>query len=1384
MKSHDLQLQGIYQLRNQIIKDREASGKTTETVDRENKETNTLEDKSFGQANTIDKQTANLEQAGFKKAESSNIMDSKQLKDKQLKDKRRQTNREIIHILKELIPDLKTKFKTKKTKSAKIDCLLLLLNGINYNIIFNKDLDNLLLYDHFILNELQTKILIEGFIIAKKYLDLFCLKIKKNKRYSEFFLDLILQKLSIKLNGATDPDAIAKMEMDIPSEMYSPNLTDLEMEDCSVDFLPQFTVSKSGVKERETFGNIKVMKILEQLFLLFSNDYKMPPESILSKDYLLIMKIFEIGFSHKLICIEILQDISSYYSSVKNKNTKNINALIGILKNKKKPVDKEYIIPLIHVLSKEKEYWSFLKQLITKNFSLPIQNYLIQNITPFSVNVLGLLMENHQIQCLMVSLLGKDLPTQIQAAKQLALFSLEKSSASTTREIDFYMYHFNIFVNDIKSENEMVGYALFIHYAIKHCKKKEYLCSYLSIYFEKILKNSTEQQEKAVLYSISGLPFDGKIISILRKKSINTRVNLFLYLKRLLKTDYYLNRQIYRIIFGVEFDCNVKYFIPLDELDLSLQIVDICQDILNYGLKYHYICLDYSIKDSDLLASVEIRAKSNTQSFPVSKTQKSVDSKTKSNPEPNVQQTKKAEIGGAENRESAESGDKENRTPSVQVGKKKVHGWKSGSRELQESKLGQIDKSLFEIHLENEILKETVEKQVDLEFNNQIDSILNLNVSPGVQDIPVVQELAANIEEQQREAIDNPITAMSRSQSPKNNLEPNIDAGSKNDYPKAQMGIIEKLTLEELNQNLEKINLPLIRTPISSPGRLSIELGENIDKQPMKSKRKSIRFDSSPQDSPPVVNEISLPNIDFSQVEIQLAEQLQHNADQEGFYSTFQSGLKNTVSEKDILKSTGASSKQCETRINTSSAKDIENKQNAPPECVDPPRSSSISAEIEHNTSTRPTVKNQSYSTPERNSMLHDNVDDGLSGIMELDELENSPVKPLGMNLEAVWRKLGASSPIMDVSMDATFNSSTHRFVEPDNGQNIKPACIINIPALQSVNVEQNIPTATFEQFGPTLSLGSPANSKAIKDAIDQLMHFKKETPNVPVKEQKPEECSIFTKEEHQDTSPSRKDGEKLSTIPQTKHLSKSMNMLPKKNNFKSEISQIEDSIYDISRNLAPGESMIIQTAAPISIPIMKKTLMKAVELSVKHLKFEKSLGQVNYFALYADGLMNGYLSNANLSVDIPQRFVEALHPTLKEVFLLDASLFGEVLTELSLDYHPTRTNPDDMLFEWIQGLVSVHRLLQPLSISFKQMESQLKKPISLGQALVLVRDKISVIKLTSQSKITENDTIRIQSTFDLNGTFGSVNRVYNAAAPFDVPLKNWMKVLLKNTFE
>ncbi|KAJ3319804.1 hypothetical protein HDV06_005925 [Boothiomyces sp. JEL0866] len=1409
MKKYESQLQDIYRLRDEIIsekskklEDGDEKGNLIKPERENNSEIESKQSKAerilsgmeaLGEAHNSpsrDQQTPTVTNVN-----QTCTIEKTEINEDSKPNEIQKLNQEIIQILRQEIPDLKSKFKTKKTESSKIDCLLLLINGINYNIIFNHQ------FIH------------EPISLERVTDENTCRRFHQNKKISGFVLledqipEKFLQRLSLTLDDQTEEPCTSYLDLRIKENPQLP--------DCSLNFLPSFAkprISNSLAKNSTSeLGKIEIIHLLKQLLLLFNHDYNMPPNSILSKDHLLIMKIFELGLDFKIICIEVLNEIRSYYNSVINRSPislgnylrvkqENLSYLIGILKYKQKPIASEYIVPLIKVLSSQKEYWDLLKQLILKNYNSTIQNYLIQNITPFSVNILGLLMDNYQVQLLLVSLLDRELNIQTQAAKQLAIYALSLKD-SPTNEIDFFIYHFNLFIQDIKSENEMIGYSLFIHYIVKHSSKQSYLCSYLTLYYEKILQQSSELQEKAILYAISGLPFDKKIVSILRKKSIHTRAYLLLYLKQLLKKDYFLNRQIYRVIFGSTFDLKVKYFIPLDEFDLNKKIVDICQEILNHGLKYHYICLDFTIKDSDLISKQEKMSvkKGNRMS-------------------PQLQSNSKVAVHTAKNSsDSAKhitcSPQLESKAAPLQTipdeivhnavrtkdeKRKSSNGWKSPARQSQELQIEQ-DKSLFEIHLENEILKETVQTQVDKDFSNQLEEILKVDSGKSQKQKDKLQVIDTNTLGNSADLTiapkENPLKETADEFVPNSGIE----------HPLSKIEIIEKLSLETLNQNLQKINLPIIKTPTTSPSRTKVEL-QQFDFP--KGSGKITRFSSpdiSHREKFSVNNEFSLPDVDLAEYQIEAKKSIDKTD------TEFQTKNVNVeiIKRKEFFNDNSVNivgDLKNEKTSSASSERDFMHAGNK-----GPPQSSgnleekgiSTSSKVLYSTSdglrTPPRSAEQIFVTPQKKSILPETIHEELSDSLDLYELEASPVKPLGLNLDAVWRKLGASSPIMDVSMNHTFAdfteeikniSANDRILESTvRKEDIKPAAVINIPSntdIHSVDFVQTIPETMTNNLEEEVSFRNSVNAKAIKDAIDDLLEKKSHELN-PVSAASFDLDKSNTLNQKENRSVDKNGGasaqkEIVFKKPKSSNLSKSLNTLSRKAEHKSEISFRDESIYDISKSLAPGESMIIQTVAPVSIPIMKKTLIKAVELSVKHLRFGKDVELVNYYSIYCNGLHNGYLSRARITVDIPQIFVETLHPALKEAFLLDSSLFGEVLAELSLEYPPNSTKTTDILLEWIKGLITVHRQLLPLSVSFRQMEKQLKKPLSLGQGLVLIRDKISIIKLTSQSKLTENDMIRVQSTFDLNSTFGSINRVYNAAAPFDDSLKSWMKQNTKAT--
>ncbi|KAH9263774.1 hypothetical protein BASA83_012808 [Batrachochytrium salamandrivorans] len=195
-----------------------------------------------------------------------------------------------------------------------------------------------------------------------------------------------------------------------------------------------------------------------------------------------------------------------------------------------------------------------------------------------------------------------------------------------------------------------------------------------------------------------------------------------------------------------------------------------------------------------------------------------------------------------------------------------------------------------------------------------------------------------------------------------------------------------------------------------------------------------------------------------------------------------------------------------------------------------------------------------------------------------------------------------------------------------------------------------------------------------------------------------------------------------------------------------------------------PGTSFIVHSIDPASNPLVHSGLYSAMDLVLRHLVFSATRRQhIDYAELYSDGLVYGSLrSIATLpaqpvyprsrvqrvppppsSLAVPEEEVEesdfvvreALHLTLKLVFRLDLSLFIDVCSGVNV---PTDDQLRDRvkLLNWLHGIALVHQHLIPISRTLFKVEAQMRSSVSVAQALVIVRDRISMDRLTGGSSL------------------------------------------------
>ena len=192
-----------------------------------------------------------------------------------------------------------------------------------------------------------------------------------------------------------------------------------------------------------------------------------------------------------------------------------------------------------------------------------------------------------------------------------------------------------------------------------------------------------------------------------------------------------------------------------------------------------------------------------------------------------------------------------------------------------------------------------------------------------------------------------------------------------------------------------------------------------------------------------------------------------------------------------------------------------------------------------------------------------------------------------------------------------------------------------------------------------------------------------------------------------------------------------------------SKQDQDQNSVFK-DYTLIRNNTSIISQQGQISIPLVRPLIQDKIRNLLKHVVFENPSLDVDYLDLYKGGLLSGELQNLDLNLNaITSRedyFCKSLHPILKEVFLLDNTL----LLDLVLDWEPPTTkkllsaeSKDEKFLKFVAGLVSFTRHLYPLSENLQKMSLKLNQQLSCAQAMILVRDKISIIKLLVNSSRT-----------------------------------------------
>jgi hypothetical protein len=243
--------------------------------------------------------------------------------------------------------------------------------------------------------------------------------------------------------------------------------------------------------------------------------------------------------------------------------------------------------------------------------------------------------------------------------------------------------------------------------------------------------------------------------------------------------------------------------------------------------------------------------------------------------------------------------------------------------------------------------------------------------------------------------------------------------------------------------------------------------------------------------------------------------------------------------------------------------------------------------------------------------------------------------------------------------------------------------------------------------------------------------------------------------------------------------------------NEELEQSSVSVSISNDSQKNAP-ESIMVAQLSTVSTPFMKKTIQLAIQALLRHLVFSIGAKSINYFDIYSEGLLCGRLhSVAHNREDIAEFEINrGLHPILREVIALDHSLLIELLQDWELPSMSILQDDSVVLFEWIRGLDSLHRHLLPLSKSIVKLEENVKTTISVAQAMILVKDRISIVKLTIQGAFSSENLQRLHSNLSMQnleksrsysyiGKLDSKSRIAGSMLSLPSTILDWIQLLL-----
>jgi hypothetical protein len=220
-------------------------------------------------------------------------------------------------------------------------------------------------------------------------------------------------------------------------------------------------------------------------------------------------------------------------------------------------------------------------------------------------------------------------------------------------------------------------------------------------------------------------------------------------------------------------------------------------------------------------------------------------------------------------------------------------------------------------------------------------------------------------------------------------------------------------------------------------------------------------------------------------------------------------------------------------------------------------------------------------------------------------------------------------------------------------------------------------------------------------------------------------------------------------------------------------------NVTALPREEAPMDSFLIHKSSQVVVPFMKTRMAKAIHLVTKHLVFDHTQNPVDYFQLYRNGLICGRLANITCTA-ISQAQVKPLHPSLKEIFVLDNHILSELLKDFDLPSVDPKDSLQYQLFHWISGLESLHRHFLPLSKSIFKIQEKLKVGLRLEEVLVLVRDYISLSKISQTISFRKDDVSKYST---VNNSVGDINisssRIMGSMLQLNNTFSNWLQVLL-----